>query len=55
MAPTEIKRPEWRVGRKVPINIYDENDTPICQCHTVEDARLIVAAVNQFKRTGEFK
>lgn len=36
----------WRVGRTIPINIY-EGDRPICQCHTVEDARRIVAAMNR--------
>lgn len=35
----------WRVGSKVPINVYD-GDRPVCQCHTVEDAYRIVAAVN---------
>jgi hypothetical protein len=37
----------WRVGSKVPINVYD-GDRPVCQCHTVADARLIALAVNQF-------
>ena len=35
----------WRVGKKVPINIYD-GDRPVSQCHTAKDARRIVAAVN---------
>ena len=35
----------WRVGRKVPINVYD-GDRPVCQCQTAEDAELIVMAVN---------
>jgi hypothetical protein len=35
----------WRVGHKVPVNVY-AGDRPICQCHTVEDARHIVEAVN---------
>lgn len=42
----------WRQGRKVPINVYEgEGDgaRPICQCHTVEDAELIVAAVNFYR------
>lgn len=34
----------WRVGRKVPINVY-EGDRPVCQCHTVEDAQRIVSAM----------
>ena len=36
----------WRVGTKVPLNVYDEHGHPVCQCHTVADARRIVAAVN---------
>lgn len=39
--------PRWRVGRKVPINVY-EGDRPVCQCHTAEDARRIVAAMNHW-------
>ena len=35
----------WRVGSKVPINVY-EGDRPVCQCHTASDARRIVAAMN---------
>ena len=37
---------EWRVGSKVPINVY-EGDRPICQCHTAIDAKRIVDAVNR--------
>ena len=37
---------DWRVGSKIPINVYD-GDRPVCQCQTVMDARLIVAAVNE--------
>jgi hypothetical protein len=36
----------WRVGTKVPINVYD-GDRPVCQCQTAEDARLIVVSVNR--------
>ncbi len=36
----------WRVGTKVPLNVY-EGDHPVCQCHTPEDATRIVAALNQ--------
>lgn len=32
---------EWRVGSKVPINVYD-GDRPVCQCHTVIDAKRIL-------------
>jgi predicted transcriptional regulator YheO len=35
----------WRVGEKIPINVYD-GDRPVCQCHTAIDARRIVQAVN---------
>ncbi len=38
----------WRVGHKVPINIYegDNPGRPICQVHNEGDARRIVDAVN---------
>lgn len=39
---------EWRLGRKVPINVYD-GDRPVCQCHSEIDARTIVMAVNHCK------
>lgn len=35
----------WRVGKTVPINVY-EGDRPVCQCHTAEDAKRIVRAMN---------
>ena len=35
----------WRVGSKIPLNVYD-GDRPVCQCHTPEDAARIVAAMN---------
>lgn len=35
----------WRVGSKVPLNVYD-GDRPVCQCHNVGDAMLIVDAMN---------
>lgn len=44
-----MKSIPWRVGRKVPINVY-EGDRPVCQCHTALDARLIVKAVNSIKQ-----
>jgi hypothetical protein len=37
----------WRVGRKVPINVY-EGDRPVCQCQTEAYASLIVDAVNYY-------
>jgi hypothetical protein len=42
---THVLVGNWRVGRKIPLNIYD-GDRPVCQCHSEEDARRIVAAVN---------
>jgi hypothetical protein len=41
------ERPEWRHGTKVHLNVY-EGDRPVCQCHTVQDAALIIAAVNGY-------
>jgi hypothetical protein len=40
----------WRQGRKVPVNVYEGENPgrPICQCHTAEDAKLIVDAVNRW-------
>ena len=39
-------KPElWRVGKRVPINVY-EGDRPVCQCHSSMDAQEIVAAMN---------
>ena len=35
----------WRVGGKVPLNVY-EGDKPMFQCHTPEDAARIVALLN---------
>lgn len=35
----------WRTGRQVPLNVY-VNDRPVCQCHSPEDARRIVAGMN---------
>jgi len=36
----------WKQGSKVPLNIYDSNGEPVCQCHDAEHAELIVLAVN---------
>jgi hypothetical protein len=35
----------WRVGAKIPLNVYD-GDRPVCQCHSDQDARTIADAVN---------
>jgi hypothetical protein len=42
-------RPQWRIGHKVPINVY-EGDRPVCQCHNEADAKLIVKSVNWILR-----
>jgi len=42
----------WRVGHKVPINVY-EGDRPVCQCHTAEDALRIVRAMNAWVKEEE--
>lgn len=44
-AAKAVEGPQWRVGRKVPINVY-EGDSPVCQCQTPEYAARIVAAMN---------
>lgn len=36
----------WRVGGRIAINVYDENNLPVCQCQNEHYARLIVDAVN---------
>jgi prefoldin subunit 5 len=51
MADNDVKR-EWRVGHKVPINVY-EGDRPVCQCQTAEYAALIVEAVNAHSRASQ--
>lgn len=42
---------KWRVGTKVPLNVY-EGDRPICQCHTASDARRIVIAINRLQQSS---
>lgn len=37
---------KWSVGGKVPLNVY-ENDRPMFQCHTPEDAERIVSLLNE--------
>lgn len=36
----------WRVGRKVPINVYDGFGKLACKCQNAEYAAIIVDAVN---------
>lgn len=43
----------WRVGKSVPINVY-EGDKPMFQCHTPEDAARIVALLNKASGAFEF-
>lgn len=38
---------EWRIGSKVPLNVYDEDGAPVCQCHYAGQAQRIVASVNR--------
>lgn len=45
-------RLRWRVGAKVPINVY-AGDRPVCQSHTAEDAALIVESVNGLRAARE--
>lgn len=43
---------KWRVGTKVPLNVY-EGDTPVCQCHSSIEAQRIVDAMNAHTFTDE--
>lgn len=36
----------WRVGAKVPLNVY-LGDKAMFQCHTPEDAAMVVDSLNQ--------
>lgn len=40
----------WRVGGKIPLNVY-EDDKPMFQCHTPEDATRVVGLLNGALRT----
>ena len=44
----------WRVGSKIPLNVYD-GDRPVCQCHTPEDAARIVAAMKRPAPATQFE
>lgn len=48
------QRPEWRLGRNIPLNVY-EADRPVCQCHNREDAARIVSAVNSESRLAQLE
>jgi hypothetical protein len=41
----------WRIGSKVPLNVY-EQERPVCQCHSEDDAQTIVEAVNRNLRSS---
>lgn len=41
-----LPKPPWRVGGKVPLNVYEGN-TPMFQCHTPEQAQRIVSLLNR--------
>lgn len=43
--PNGDQAPLWRVGSKVPLNVYEGN-RPVCQCHNSDDAVRIVEAMN---------
>lgn len=45
----------WRVGHKIPINVYDETGRAVCQCHNETDAALIVAAMNAASSAETFR
>lgn len=38
----------WRLGKRIKQNVY-EGDRPVAQFHSVEDAILVVTAVNYLK------
>jgi len=37
----------WRVGSKVPLNVYDGNGNLVCECQDVAAAQTIVKTVNE--------
>lgn len=43
---TDEKDSDWRVGSKVPINVYGPGGRAVCQCHNEKDAKDIVYAMN---------
>jgi hypothetical protein len=47
-----MPEPRWRVGNKVPINVY-EDDIPQFQCHLPEDAARIVSLLNRETELAE--
>jgi hypothetical protein len=44
-----IEPQHWRVGEKVPLNVY-LNDKPMFQCHTPEAAAMVVEKLNANER-----
>ncbi len=42
---------KWRTGTQIPLNVYAGN-RPVCQCHSVCDAKTIVDAVNKIQELG---
>ncbi len=42
----------WRVGSKVPLNVY-ENDRIMFQCHTPGDAVRVIAILNSAGKLAE--
>lgn len=51
--PTEPIPGRWRLGSKVPLNVYDGSGNPVCQCHRAVDAEAIVCAVNAARQAPE--
>jgi hypothetical protein len=45
---------KWRVGGKVPLNVY-EGDRPMFQCHTPEDASRVVELLNKGGELAELE
>lgn len=42
----------WRVGGKVPLNVY-EGDKPMFQCHTPEDAARVAGLLNDVQHVWD--
>ncbi len=55
--PARLPRPAgglpWRVGRRIPIHLYDAQGHPLGTMLTVHDARRVVQAVNDYPQVVE--
>ncbi len=47
-----MPRPQWRVGGKIPLNVY-EGERPMFQCHTPGEAARVVAILNSAGKLAE--